>query len=68
MGSSFFHPSPLSHPFNSLTLEGRENRIEEKGCDVTIRLLPADWDVEFLGGSFILALRISDFFFLFLCV
>jgi hypothetical protein len=50
VGSSFFHPSLLSsHPFKSLPLDLKEERIEEKrerflnkvGGDIIVRLFPA---------------------------
>jgi hypothetical protein len=56
VGSSFFHPSPpfFFHPFNILSLDKREKRIERKGkrslnkvsgqerSDVSLILLPTN--------------------------
>lgn len=72
---SFFHPSPLfsPHPFNPLTLDKREKRVEGEGKRSLNKvrgqkesniLLTTDFQVPW--GKFDLAVRISSFFLLFL--
>ena len=65
VGPFSFHPSPpLFYPFNLLTLNGKEKRIEGKGGDVIVRLLPADQGCQGPWASLIFAIRISSFFLL----
>lgn len=64
---SFFHPSPppFFHPFNPLTLDRREKRIERKGVSIILTLhFLVIRSIEFLGASLIFATRLSNVFYL----